>query len=62
MTRPFDEYRGTALWKAVEATLNELVATQEIRIDTAPDYVVGYFCRELAAKHVVESAAVVRRR
>ena len=58
MTRPFDEYRNTPLWKAVEASVKELAATQEIRIDTAPDYVVGYLCRELAAKRVVASEAV----
>jgi hypothetical protein len=60
MAREFDEYRGTALWKAVEATLAELVATSEVRIDTAPDYVIGYLCRELAAKRVVVSEAVQR--
>ncbi len=60
MTREFDEYRGTPLWKAVEATLRELVATREVRIDTAPEYVVGYVCRELAAKRVVATSAVER--
>jgi len=60
MAREFDEYRGTALWKAVEATLTELVATSEVRIDTAPDYVIGYLCRELAAKRLVVSEAVQR--
>lgn len=60
MTQPFDDYRNTALWKAVETTLKELVATREIKIDTAPDYVVGYLCRELAAKSVIASAAIRR--
>jgi len=57
MVRAYDEYRDTPLWKAVEATMRELVATREVRIDTAPDYVIGYLCRELAAKGVVAIAA-----
>ncbi len=60
MTRPFDEYRGTPLWKALAATIQELTATHEISVDTAPEYVVGYLCRELAAKRVVAPAALER--
>ncbi len=60
MTRPFDEYRNTPLWKAIAATIDELTATREIRVDTAPDYVVGYLCRELAAKRVVTPTALDR--
>lgn len=55
VTRPFAEERHTALWRAVDATLAELVATREITINTAPDYVVGYLCRELTAKRVVSA-------
>lgn len=60
MTRTFDEYRGTPLWKALEATMKDLVASGEIRIDTAPDYVIGYLCQELAAKRVTARSAVGR--
>src|SRR5690348_5434265 len=56
--RPFDEYRGTPLWSAIEATIAELVATQELSVNTAPAYVVGYLCRELAAKRLVASQAL----
>lgn len=51
--RPFDEYRDTRLWAAVEASIDELVATREISVNTAREYVVGYLCRELIAKKVV---------
>lgn len=61
MTRAFDEYRDTPIWKAIAATITELTATREIRVDTAPDYVVGYLCRELAAKHVLAPNALQRR-
>lgn len=55
MARPFDEYRESALWTAVEETLLELIATREIAINTAPAYVVGYLCQPLHAKGVISS-------
>jgi hypothetical protein len=57
-SRPFDEYRDTPLWSAIETTIAELVATQELAVNTAPAYVVGYLCRELAAKRLVVSEAL----
>ena len=53
VTRPFDEYRASALWTAVEETLQALIATREIAINTAPEYVVGYVCQQLSAKGLV---------
>lgn len=60
LSSPFDEYRDTPLWRAVEETIAELVATREVRVDTAPEYVIGYLCRELAAKRLVAAAALER--
>jgi hypothetical protein len=53
VTRPFDEHRNSALWRALDQIVTELVASQEISINTAPEYVVGYLCRELTAKGMV---------
>lgn len=53
MTRPFADHRDSALWRALEQIITDLVATQEITINTAPEYVIGYFCRELTAKQMV---------
>jgi hypothetical protein len=60
--RSYDEYRNTPLWRAVAAVVADLEASREIKIETAPDYVIGYMCRELAAKWVVASAALSRDR
>jgi hypothetical protein len=60
MTRPFDEYRDTPLWNAIENTIAELVATRELQVDTAREYVIGYLCRELEAKRVITDAALQR--
>jgi hypothetical protein len=58
MQQPLSEYRGTPLWKAVDATLAELVATGEISVATAPDYVTAHICRALAAKKLIADAAL----
>ncbi len=52
-SRPFAEYRNSRLWSAVEASITELIATKELAINTAPDYVIGYLCQELVAKKLV---------
>jgi hypothetical protein len=52
-SRPFAEHRDTRLWSAIEASINELVATREVSINTASDYVVGYLCQELVAKKLI---------
>ena len=60
--RAFEQYRNTPLWAAVGSALAELEATREVTVQTAPDYVIGYICQELAAKWVVASAALTRER
>jgi hypothetical protein len=62
MAKIYSNYQGTALWRALAGALKELEATGEIRIETAPDYVIGYFCQELAAKRLVESSSLKRDR
>jgi hypothetical protein len=49
----FAQYRNTPLWAALEATIAELASTQEITVNTAPEYVIGYLCRELVAKKLI---------
>ena len=59
-TRSYEEYRNTPLWQAIAGIVADLEASHEIKIETAPDYVIGYMCRELAAKWVIASAALGR--
>ena len=60
--RPFAEYRDTPLWDVVAAAVAELETTKEIAVHTAPDYVIGYLCQELAVKWLVASSALTRPR
>jgi hypothetical protein len=57
MPRSYDEYKFTPLWRALASAVRELEANGELKIDTAPDYVIGYLYQELVAKAVVASDA-----
>ena len=46
-------YRDTPLWVALDVALAELASSDEITVNTAPDYVIEYLCRELVAKKLV---------
>lgn len=50
------EYCGTLLWSAIDATITELLATRELSMNTAPEYVIGYLCDELVAKRLITPA------
>lgn len=50
---PFAPYQDTRLWAALEATIGELASSREITLNTAPEYVIGFLCRELVAKKLV---------
>jgi hypothetical protein len=49
----FPSSRGTPLWAAVEGIITELVASRELSVNTAPEYVIDYFCGELVAKKLI---------
>ncbi|HWH51497.1 MAG TPA: hypothetical protein VN651_08125 [Gemmatimonadaceae bacterium] len=57
MNQPLADQRDSPLWRAVGSIIVELVATREIVVNTAPDYVISYICRELVAKKLVTDAA-----
>ncbi len=58
----YEEYEGTPLWRALAGALADLEASREVTVGTAPHYVLGYLCQELAAKWVVTGAALTRDR
>lgn len=60
-SRPFSEYQRTPLWRALASALADLESSRELTVSTAPEYVIGYLCRELEAKGVVASEALAPR-
>lgn len=57
-TEPYRKYRNTPLWRAVAGIVRDLQASHEVTVETAPEYVIGYVCRELAAKRLLTDAAL----
>ena len=62
MKQPASEYRDSMLWFALQAIVTDLTTTGEIAINTAPDYVIAYVCRELVAKKMVSETGLRPRR
>lgn len=58
----YAQYEGTPLWRALQGALADLEASREVTVRTAPRYVLGYLCQELAAKWVVTGDALTRPR
>lgn len=58
MKPPYTDYRDTPVWAAVASVLADLQASGEVTVATAPEYVIGYFCRELVAKKIVAGDAL----
>lgn len=55
-----DEYQHTPLWRALGKALSDLEASRELVLGTAPEYVIGYLCQELAAKRIVTEASITQ--
>jgi hypothetical protein len=55
---PPSKFRGTPLWAALGGAIAELAGSREIVVNTAPDYVIDYLCRELVAKRLVVTEPV----
>lgn len=57
-SQPYSQYRNTPLWRAVASIVGELQASGEVTLGTAPEYVVGYVCRELSSKRLLMESAL----
>ena len=58
MQQSYAKYRDTPLWHALARVLADLESSDEVRVDTATGYVIGFMCQELAAKGVVAPSAL----
>ena len=59
MSHPFEEFRDTPLWRNLAEAVEELVASREIVVATAPEYVVGYLCQRLTAGRLTAPGALI---
>jgi hypothetical protein len=58
MINPYAEYNDTPVWRAVAAALRDLEANQDVVLQTAPDYVIGFLCQQLAVRQLLAPVAL----
>jgi hypothetical protein len=56
----YEQFENTPLWRALAKALKDLETSRELTLDTAPHYVIGYLCQELAAKHMIAAPSLAR--
>ena len=54
----YGEYRDTPVWRTVTAALAELEKNGSVIVNTAPEYVVGYVCQQLAVRRLLGPTAM----
>ncbi len=63
MPHPYQEFEGTALWKAIDAEVHSLEDNGDLKLTTARAYVIGSLCKRLmslglATKRASDAPAV----
>jgi hypothetical protein len=53
MNHPYAEFENTKLWKTIDLTLTELEKNQDVKIETAREYVIGRLCENLHSAKVL---------
>jgi hypothetical protein len=56
-SRPYQEFEGTPLWKAIDKGISDLVENQDLQEMTPRAYVVGHLCKVLTRRKVVLPAS-----
>ncbi len=51
-SHPYSEFENTEHWKVVDAAIRDLEKNEDVKLETAREYVVGYLCKKLAGKSV----------
>ena len=49
---PYQQFEGTPLWEVIEKAVTDLEENQDLNLTTAPVYVIGYICKELAEQGI----------
>ena len=60
---PYIAFEGTPLWRAVDRAISDLEGNQDLKLTALREDVVGYICKQLKRRKLVqESASVVNDR
>lgn len=45
---PYEEHKNTELWQRIDKIVADLEKNGDVKLTTAREYVVGYFCKKLS--------------
>ncbi|MBU2714150.1 hypothetical protein [Zooshikella harenae] len=48
MSHPYEQYKNTELWQAIESAIKDLIDNKDIELTTNVEYVVGYVCKKVS--------------
>jgi hypothetical protein len=58
---PYVEFERTPLWRAVDRAVADLEENQDLELTGLREYVVGYICKQLKRRKLVNEAALSKR-
>ena len=55
---PYVEFERTPLWRAVDRAVSDLEGNQDLKLTEHREYLVGYICKQLKRRKVVNETAL----
>ena len=55
---PYINFEGTALWLGVDRAIADLEENQDLKLTELRDYVVGYICKQLKRRKLIQESAL----
>lgn len=54
----YTAFEGTPLWRAVDRAISDLEENQDLKLTALREYVVGYICKQLKRRKLVQESAI----
>jgi len=61
MNHPYIQFENTKLWKAIDVEIEDLEKNNDLVLQTAREYVIGYLCKNLVEDGIVTDDATLKR-
>ena len=58
---PYVEFERTPLWRAIDRAVSDLEENQDLNLTELREYVVGYICKQLKRRKLVNETALSKR-
>lgn len=55
---PYVNFEGTPLWRGVDRAIADLEENQDLKLTELREYVVGYICKQLKRRKLVQESAI----